>query len=298
MSARDLEADAPGVEADLNYLVPGSRVNRRYVAPGAEFNTGQYAPQRVKIRNARPFQNRLKLDSHGFVLAEHVSEVADFTDKAQVDERYTREVIDVVRRVTGAARVLPMGWMARTSGQLPAPSQQAAAYTHQGGLQPPASDVHVDMAPDRAHRFAKMLYDKHVPDGLGYSRFVATSCWRAFSAPPQDWPLAVCDGSSVDADEGVKNTMIIVDARPAPDAIPPELPNEDTLPAASVFHFNPMHRWWYFPNMTRNEVLVLKFHDSDRSTAWRTPHTSFHDPTYPNAGVRRSIEFRTVAYFD
>jgi hypothetical protein len=50
--------------------------------------------------------------------------------------------------------------------------------------------------------------------------------------------------------------------------------------------------------MTRDEVLVLKFHDSDHSTAWRTPHTSFRDFTYPNACVRRSIEFRTVAYFE
>lgn len=108
----------------------------------------------------------------------------------------------------------------------------------------------------------------------------------------------MCDGTSVDPAEGVKNTMVIVDALPRIDAIPDELPGEDGLPAASVFHFNPKHRWWYYPNMTREEVLLLKFHDSDHSTAWRTPHTSFRDSTYPSAGVRRSIEFRTVAYFE
>ncbi len=298
MDAAEEEAGAAGVEADLHYLVPGSRINRRYVAPGAEMNTGHYAPQRVKIRNARPFQHRLGFDSHGFVLVPHSSRIADFTDRAQVDTNYAAEVSDVVRRVTGASLVLPMVWMIRSSGELPAVSQQPAGYTHQGGTQPPASDVHVDMAPDRAQRFAKMLYEKHVPGGAGFRRFVATSCWRAFSAPPQDWPLAVCDGTSVDPAEGVKNTMVIVDALPRLDEIPEELPGEDNLPAASVFHFSPQHRWWYFPNMTRDEVLLLKFHDSDHSTAWRTPHTSFRDPTYPNAGARRSIEFRTVAYFE
>jgi hypothetical protein len=292
------ESDAAGVEADLNYLVPGSRVNRRYVAPGAEINTGQYEPRRVKIRNARPFENRLGFDSHGFVLAWVPSQVSDFTDNAQIESRYVGEVIAAVTRVTGATRVLPMGWMVRSSGELPAPARQPAGYTHQGGVQPPASDVHVDMAPDRAHRFAKMLYEKHVPGGPGYRRFVATSCWRAFTDPPQDWPLAVCDGRSVDPSEGVKNTMVIVDKLPEPETALRELPGEDDLPAASVFRFSPTHRWWYFPNMTRDEVLVLKFHDSDHSTAWRTPHTSFHDFTYPNACVRRSIEFRTVAYFE
>ncbi len=92
--------------------------------------------------------------------------------------------------------------------------------------------------------------------------------------------------------------MVIVDALPESDAIPDELPGEESLPAASVFHFSPTHRWWYYPNMWRGEVLLLKFHDSDHSTAWRAPHTSFHDPTYPEAGIRRSIEFRTVAYFE
>jgi len=298
LNAAEEEAGAAGVEADLHYLVPGSRINRRYVAPGAEMNTGHYAPQRVKIRNARPFQDRLGFDSHGFVLVPHVSRIADFTDREQVDTNYAAEVSDLVRRVTGASLVLPMGWMTRSSGELPAPAQQPVGYTHQGGTQPPASDVHVDMAPDRAQRFAKMLYEKHVPGGSGYRRFVAMSCWRAFSAPPQDWPLAVCDGNSVDPAEGVKNTMVIVDALPRSDAIPDELPGEDGLPAASVFHFSPTHRWWYYPNMTCDEVLLLKFHDSDHSTAWRTPHTSFRDPTYPDARIRRSIEFRTVAYFE
>ncbi len=163
MNAGDAEAGAAGVEADLHYLVPGSRINRRYVAPGAEMNTGQYAPHRVKIRNARPFQHRLGFDSHGFVLVPHVSRIADFTDRAQVDTNYAAEVSDLVRSETGASLVLPMGWMIRSSGELPAASQQPAGYTHQGGTQPPASDVHVDMAPDRAQRFAKMLYEKHVP---------------------------------------------------------------------------------------------------------------------------------------
>jgi hypothetical protein len=49
--------------------------------------------------------------------------------------------------------------------------------------------------------------------------------------------------------------------------------------------------------MTRDEVALFKFYDSDRSRAWRVPHTSFFDPTYPNAKPRQSIEFRTVAYF-
>jgi hypothetical protein len=49
--------------------------------------------------------------------------------------------------------------------------------------------------------------------------------------------------------------------------------------------------------MTRDEILLVKFHDSDHSKAWRTPHTSFRDPRVQNAAPRESIEFRTIAYY-
>jgi hypothetical protein len=285
-----LEAVPPeGVEADLFYLASASKINRRYVAPGAELNTGVYEPHRVIIRNARPVAGQFSLDTHGFVLARHVSAIADFRDKATVDAQYPREVEEVVRRLTGADFVAPLGWVLRTSGPTSA------------SVQPPASDVHVDMTHDRAHRLARALFERaHAPTaarGGGYRRFVATSLWRSFSEPPQDWPLTVCDGRSVAPDEGVPNLMVRVAELPCMAALPPEPPDADSLPAAYVFHYRPDHRWWYFPNMTRDEVILLKFHDSDHSRPWRVPHTAFRDLTFANAKTRESIEFRTVAYF-
>ena len=50
--------------------------------------------------------------------------------------------------------------------------------------------------------------------------------------------------------------------------------------------------------MTREEVLLFKYHDSDPTKALRTPHTAFHDPSFPEARIRESIEFRTIAYFE
>jgi hypothetical protein len=276
---------ASGVEAELYYLAPGSTLNRRYVAPGAEFNTGQYEPHRVLIRNGSLSRQEFTLDTHGFVLARHVSAIADFRDKAQVDLRYPGEVQGLVKQLTGADLVIPLGWVLRTAG------------TTSGSVQPPASDVHVDMSHDRAHRLARVLYEKAHPEGAGFRRFVATSLWRPFSEPPHDWPLAVCDGRSVDPSEGVPNVMVVVGALPDRNAMPAELPNAESLPAASVFHFSAQHRWWYFPHITRDEVILLKLHDSDHSRAWRVPHTAFRDTSFPDARVRESIEFRTVAYF-
>lgn len=301
MTERLDSVERDGVEAELFYLSGDSRINRRYVAPGAELNTGIYESHRVFIRNGRPAQSGFSLDHHGFVLARHVSSVGDFRDKAAVDARYPREVEALVRELTGADFVVPLGWVLRSSGHTST------------AVQPPASDVHVDMTQDRAERLARQLYeqaqganrpgtlaratDRAAPDPRGYRRFIATSLWRAFSDPPQDWPLTVCDGRSVRPEEGVPNLMVRVAELPPADALPPEPQEADSLPAAYVFHYSRDHRWWYFPQMTRDEVILLKFHDSDHSRAWRVPHTAFRDPTFPNARTRASIEFRTVAYF-
>lgn len=276
---------AEGVEATVDYLEPSSRINRRYVAPGAELNTGRYAPHTVFIRNGRPVLGTLGLDTQGFVLAKQPSLVTNFTDKMEVDAVYSAEVARIVKVLTGADLVAPLGYVLRTSG------------TTSAETQPPASEVHVDMTTDRAVRLAAAMYEKRFAGRPIFSRFIASSLWRPFSQPPQDWPLAVCDGTSVGNDEGVPNVMVRLAELPDPDNIPEHCENEDTLPAASIFHFNPGHRWWYFPDMTRDEVLLVKFHDSDHSKAWRAPHTSFRDPGVHNAPPRQSIEFRTIAYY-
>jgi len=279
-------SDSPAkIRASVNYLSADSHINRRFVAPGAEINTGRYLPHEVDIHNAR-IGDAPTLDTHGFTLARHRSAIDDFHDREAIDRLYPDEVLETVKAMTGADLVVPLGWMLRTSGD-----------TSAGQMQPPAGEVHVDMLPQRADRLADMLAEKAGLKPGGYRRFIASSLWRPISTPPHDWSLAVCDFRSVDPDEGVANVMVNVEKLPEGDDVFAELPGEDRLPAASVFRFNPAHRWYYYPDMTRDEVLMFKFYDSDHSVAWRAPHTAFEDPHPPRPNMRESIEFRTVAYF-
>jgi hypothetical protein len=286
MSTGASEVPISGVEAEILYLAPDSTLNRRFVAPGIDVNTGRFEPHRVLIRNGRPVQDQFTLDSHGFTIARHRSGIGDFSDKTARETRYPGEVAELVKTLTGADLVVPLGAIVRTADAMAG-----------GPTQPPATDAHVDFTPTRAVRYAEQVFRKNAPDAPGFRRFIASSCWRAFSEPPQDWPLAVCDSQSVAADEGTPNVMVVVKELPDRDAMYGPLDGEDAMPAASVFRFNANHRWWYFPNMTRDEVLLLKFYDSDHSRAWRTPHTAFRDPTYPGAKTRCSIEFRSFAFF-
>lgn len=293
-----VEDNVRAVETTITYVAPGSFINRRFVAPGIERNTGRYEAHRVLVRDGRSIAEHFSLDVHGFVLARRPTEVPDFFARDRVEHIYPDEVVTAVRSLTGATRVAPLGWMVRTSGDLSRHQHQTVGYTHRGGVQPPAGEAHVDFTPARAEPLARAIYEKTFPGGPGYSRFIASSLWRTFSPAPQNFPLAVCDARSVRRDEGTPNTLFIVDSLPSDAEMLGAMPNESSAPAAAIFHFSPAHRWWYFSNMTRDEVLLFKFHDSDPAKALRTPHTAFHDPSFPDARIRESIEFRTIAYFE
>ena len=63
--------------------------------------------------------------------------------------------------------------------------------------------------------------------------------------------------------------------------------------------YNANHRWFYFPEMRREEALVFKVYDSEKDGRARfTPHTSFVDSgSPPHAPARQSIEVRAFAFF-
>jgi hypothetical protein len=275
---------ASEVQSTIDYLVPTSRINRRFWAPGKEFNTGVYASYPVTIRNAR-LAGPFTLDQHGFCLGRHRTAISDWESQYGPDSAYATQVAEVAMRLSGADVVVPMGGMMRASGSTNA------------NVQPPAAEAHVDFTQSCAERRAETLYRNAHSQGAGYRRFIGFSLWRVLSAPPQDMPLALCEGRSVRDDEGTHNTKVDVTEIPTGDALYAPIEGEENMAAATIFHYSPGHRWWYFPDMEPDEVIFIKLYDSDHGKAWRCPHTAFRDTSRPDARPRRSMEFRAMAYF-
>lgn len=294
-----IEATARQAPALIRYLGEGDFVTRRYVSQGAEINTGTYTDHAVVVRDGMPMRDHFTLDTHGFMLGRHHSAVRDFHDRADVDAHYLGEVEALVAQLCGADRVAAQGWMIRTSADLSARAQEKVShYQHNGGIQPPAGEAHVDYNRPTARRAAQRIHDQRFADRGGYARAICFSLWRTFSPGPQDWPLAVCDGRSVGDAETASNTLFVVDEFPVGDALTAPVPGEDDMIAATIFRYRPEHRWWYFADMTADDVLLFKFNDSDESVTWRCPHTAFHDTSLPGTQTRSSIEVRCIAYFD
>ena len=114
-------------------------------------------------------------------------------------------------------------------------------------------------------------------------RFLEVNVWRPIRGPLEDTPLAVLDGRTLARE----------------DLIPSDLIYRDKVGETYAVQYSPRHRWFYFPRMQRDEVVLIKGFDSDITNPARfAPHTGFDDPTTPPTALpRESIEVRAMVYF-
>ena len=74
--------------------------------PGVPRSNLRYETHTVPIHDARPVADTLSLDSEGFALIEHRSDVRDFYDETQLRRVYHPEAEQVVAARTGGSRVM------------------------------------------------------------------------------------------------------------------------------------------------------------------------------------------------
>src|SRR5271163_1808289 len=264
------------VNAPLNYLAEATArpVNYVYDLPaGVARRSGKYLAQTVAIHNGREILGKLSLDTNGFVLTEHETAVKDFYDADEVNSVYYPEVELLIKRVTGAERVLVFDHIVRNP---------VLAERGEKGARSPAKVVHNDYSLKSAPRRVR----DHLPqeaEHLLKNRFAEINVWRAIRGPIESSPLALCDARSLRTE----------------DIVPIDLVYRERVGEFYGFLHSPKHRWYYFPRLERREPILLKCYDSkDDGRARFTAHTSFDDPTSPpNAAPRESIEVRALVFW-
>lgn len=266
------------IEATLTYLAAGS-TPAVYVASvaGGEVrpHRGTFDPRPVTIHDGRARAGQLDLAREGFVLVHRPSGVTDLYDDAAIAARYDDEVCALVAELTGAARVVVFDHTRRASSQ---------ALREARGVREPAAVVHNDYTACSGRR---RLADhcRETDDGLARrhrGRVLIVNVWRPITGPVRARPLALCDASTVAAEDLV--------------AVPREA--RERSGEIQLARYSPRHRWYGFPAMTPDEVLVFRTFDSADPGLARVPvHSAFEDPATPaDAPPRESIESRCFAF--
>lgn len=237
---------------------------------------GNFSTREVDVFNAREVLPESSLDREGFVLLAHDSAVADFHDDAQLSAIYHDEIRTLLAGVTGARRVEVFDDTRRSA---------SLAQQRERGIREPANIVHNDYTgaagPRRLRDFFAGAPEE--AERLAARRFAIINVWRPLAGPVLDQPLVLCDASTVREED-----LVSVERR-----------GEDRVGELQVALHDPRQRWYVFPRMQRNEVLLFKTFDSALDGRTRfTLHSSFRDPDAPaDAPPRESLETRCLVFF-
>ena len=263
------------VEGALNYLVDTGVKPFAYnyePPPGVPQRSGTYEEHRLPILNGRRRGEDFSLDRQGFLFRQHETAVKDFYDPAEVERVYYPEIEALMKQATGAEKVVTFDHTLRVG-----------AARQQKGLREPVRRVHNDYTVKSGPQRVRDLLDPAEAEERLKQRFAIVNIWRPIRGPVEEAPLAVCDARSI-----APSDLIATDLR-YPDR------TGETYSVA----YNPAHRWFYFPQMRREEVLFLKCYDSATDGRARfAAHTAFDDPTGPRLPIaRESIETRSLLFF-
>jgi hypothetical protein len=265
------------VQASLNYIAESSAkpVYYAYEPPvGTPTRTATLSPRTVPIRNGWTVCKDLSLDRQGFELVRHSTDVHDFYDAEEVRGVYYPEVERLLKNATGADKVVIFDHQVRCSYLAQRGEKNARGY---------AWTVHNDYTAKSGPRRVRDHLPAEAAEELLKNRFAEINVWRPIRWPIESSPLAVCDAGSIEPE----------------DFVPSDLVYPDKVGETYRFTYNPKHRWFYFPRMQRDDVILLKCYDSKEDGRARfTAHTAFEDPTSPpNANPRESVEVRALVFW-
>ena len=279
-------AVAEEIEAPFFYLKDTSKtpINRQ-TNTAKDTNDFQATrdPTVMKIKNGRLLATDPSLDREGFAFFKQVSKVVNFFDDSELDSIYSLEIEALIRRAYGGREVVVFDHTRRSTAP-----EQREKYNARDPVPAPHSDYSDTSAEQRMHD----VFGKQVSDKLN-RRFAMVNAWRSMTGTIEEWPIAVCDARTV-------NENLLVDTyRHAPHRAEPSF---EYARSSSTRHaaFDSSHRWYYYPEMKRDEVLLFNNYDTLKDgTARYELHSAIEDPSTPqNPRPRDSIETRAFVFFD
>lgn len=322
------------VRTQLTYLAPSvasslyrnGRVYTRRDRDGSDdaYHGAVTEEREVVIDDARRLDQsrRRTIEVHGFELLDSPLQRPDisFFDHRQVVREYYPECAAIVQRATNAARVHAFDHNVRWAAGRDSRQRIAGGQQVQGPIHVVHGDYTLVSAPQRLRDLAgppgvndtlrsvleegeSLLSTRDVSRALNEGRrFALVNVWRNIDfAPVMRDPLALCDGQSVAPED-----LVVF-----------EIHYPDRVGENYFAKYASRHQWWYYPAMTRDEVVLIKQWDSagelarsdgaradsgedgDDSRCTFSFHSAFSDPGTPDdAPERQSIEVRCVVLYD
>ena len=253
----------------------------------------------MPIHDARQL-NDASLHGCGFQLEQHRSQVSNWRDEQELARIYYEEIAALVKQVTGAEHAFSSQHLYRQSEPQRGGDGPLAKLLAQS--RGPVHAAHNDFTERYGDAILKTIEAGGVPHTQTFGitdamiaagiepadvrgrRILLVNTWRSVGPVPlKVEPLALADRRSVSR-ACLRSNLI------------GKVPIGQPRGGIEVYgaRHEPTHRWYYYPDMTVDEVLLWKGYDSAEVPAQPTLHTAFTADAPMDAPQRQSVEVRVL----
>lgn len=255
------QAEKPRVFMSADHAQPNERL-------------GTFEEAAVEMHDARALTPAAGLDVQGFELAVMPTAMADFYDEARIEAVYYPEITAFLKRTTGATDVHIFDHTVRVQDD----GKRAATAKRL-----PVLIAHNDYTETSGPKRVRDVMDAAAADRYLGHRFAMVNVWRSIGASADRTPIAVADARTMQAEDFVATDLVY----------------KDRVGEIYQNAHSDGQKWYWYPGMGGDEVLLLKCFDTATDGRARyTAHTGFENPdAAPDTPPRESIEVRTMISF-
>ncbi|KAF2175459.1 hypothetical protein K469DRAFT_647092 [Zopfia rhizophila CBS 207.26] len=225
--------------------------------------------------NAADFQ----LDTHGFATRK-LEGFSELENDKDINARYIPEVKRMLETELGdVGTVFVFDWRLRSSR--PSLTAEKINFSDPNQLLLPSNYAHIDTCPISVIQRIQKSFPNDAAKILR-QRIRAVNVWKPLSCPVDEWPLAVCDGTTVKPNDLVETDSI----------------RQGSISTNYYVKHNEDQKWYFLQKQTPDEALIFKHFDSEPGV--KAPfalHSSIKLQSVPEgAKPRKSIEVRTLIF--
>ncbi|KIM98973.1 hypothetical protein OIDMADRAFT_146645 [Oidiodendron maius Zn] len=236
----------------------------------------------VLFRDIRGSEAEIDIDEHGFMMR-NIKDIEGLDNNPstdQIERLYLPVVEELLRReVKGVDRVKIFDWRLRSARSRI--DGESVNLKNLSDRLAPANNAHLDQEPSSAVNLVHRLFLAEA-DKLLSGRFRIINIWRPLHHVVEDWPLAICDGSTVTYEDLLATDIV--------------RENFEEYVGSNMFAlYREKCNWYFLSKQKPSEIWIFKQYDSEEGVSAKSslvcPHASFKHRVQPDGILpRESVE--------
>ncbi|KAK9776459.1 putative Major facilitator superfamily (MFS) profile domain-containing protein [Seiridium cardinale] len=224
----------------------------------------------IQVEDFRPQAQNFSLDSHGFT-TRLLPGFTNISGKDEVNDAYIPAVKKMIKeQVADVGTIFVFDWRIRCSRNETV--TERINFSDQSQPLLPSNYAHIDTGPVSVIQRIQNSFPEYAVKIL-QKRVRAINVWKPLSGSVGEWPLAVCDGTTVEANDLVETDSI----------------RQGSFSTNYYAKYNDRQKWYFLKNQTPDEALIFKHFDSepDVQAPWLTgkkPQETVPDYTSATSG--------------